>query len=116
MQYDIIHFEALGAESQHLAEETKKAQEKELLPKELRYEITPDDLQTYMIKNPDIILPDILTTKTHSILPVEYLKGIKKSVVTRSAGYDHFEHLSSVINLASLREYCVNAVAETAIK
>ena len=45
----------------------------------------------------------------------EYLKGTKKSVITRSAGYDHFETLSNVINLTSLRNYCVNAVAQTAM-
>ena len=42
--------------------------------------------------------------------------GEKKSVITRSAGYDHFEHLQNKINLTSLREYCVDAVAQTAIK
>ena len=42
MQFDIMHFEALGAESQHLEEATKEAQAKGLLPKDLKYEITPD--------------------------------------------------------------------------
>ena len=46
MQFDIMHFEALGSESQHLEEATKEAQAKGLLPKDLKYEITPDDLQT----------------------------------------------------------------------
>ena len=31
-------------------------------------------------------------------------------------GYDHFEDISDRANIASLREYCVNAVAQTAIK
>lgn len=116
MKYDIIHFEALGEEAKHLEEEMIKAQEKGLLPKEFTYEITPDNLQVYMEKNPETILPEIITTKTHSKLPEDYLAGTKKSVITRSAGYDHFEHLQNVINLASLREYCVNAVAQTGIK
>ena len=47
---------------------------------------------------------------------MDYLIGEKKSVITRSAGYDHFEHLQNKINLTSLREYCVDAVAQTAIK
>ena len=34
MQFDIMHFEALGAESQHLEEATKEAQAKGLLPKD----------------------------------------------------------------------------------
>ena len=75
MQFDIMHFEALGSESQHLEEATKEAQAKGLLPKDLKYEITPDDLQTYLKKHPDTVLPDIITTKTHSVLPPEYLKG-----------------------------------------
>lgn len=114
--YDIIHFEALGKEADHLDEETKKAQAEGLLPKEYSYVITPLNLQEYMKQNPETVLPDIITTKTHSKLPEEYLKGNKKSVITRSAGYDHFEHLAEVANVTSLREYCVNAVAQTAIK
>ena len=114
--YDIIHFEALGKEADHLEEETKKAQAEGLLPKEYNYVITPLNLQEYMEQNPDTVLPDIITTKTHSKLPDTYLQGNKKSVITRSAGYDHFEHLIDVANVTSLREYCVNAVAQTAIK
>jgi D-lactate dehydrogenase len=115
-QYDIIHFEALGAEAKHLEEETKQAQEQGLLPKDLQSLILPDTLQDFLKKNPDVTLPDIITTKTHSVLPQNYLSGAKKSVVTRSAGYDHFEHLIDAVNIASLREYCVAAVAQTAIK
>jgi D-lactate dehydrogenase len=114
--YDIMHFEALGAEAEHLEEATKEAQAKGLLPKDLKYVITPDDLQTYLKAHPDTVLPDIITTKTHSVLPPEYLKGTKKSIITRSAGYDHFESLADVANITSLRNYCVNAVAQTAIK
>lgn len=116
MKYDIIHFEALGEEAIHLEEETKAAQEQGLLPENLKYLIVPENLQMYLEKNPDLELPDIITTKTHSRLPKEYLDGNKKSVVTRSAGYDHFEELAEKVNVASLREYCVNAVAQTAIK
>ena len=116
MKYDIIHFEALGKEADHLKEETEAAQAKGKLPKEYNYVITPLNLQEYMANNPDTVLPDIITTKTHSKLPEDYLKGNKKSVITRSAGYDHFEHLVDVANVTSLREYCVNAVAQTAIK
>lgn len=116
MKYDIVHFEALGEEAIHLKEETEKAQKLGLLPENLNYLIVPENLQMYLEKNPDLELPDIITTKTHSKLPEEYLRGTKKSVVTRSAGYDHFEHLAEKVNIASLREYCVNAVAQTAIK
>ncbi len=115
--YDIIHFEALGAEANYLEEETKVAQAKGLLPESLSYVITPENLQNYLKANPDVQLPDIITTKTHSVLPDEYINsGNKKSVITRSAGYDHFEHLAEQVNIASLRIYCVNAVAQTAIK
>ena len=116
MNYDIIHFEALGKEAEHLKTETIKAQENNLLPKNLNYLITEKNLQTYLEEYPDTKLPNIITTKTHSILPLDYLIGEKKSVITRSAGYDHFEHLQNKINLTSLREYCVDAVAQTAIK
>lgn len=114
--YDVMHFEALGAESEHLDEETKNAQREGKLPKDLKYFITPDNLQDYLKKNPETVLPDIITTKTHSVLPADYLTGKKKSIITRSAGYDHFEQLSGTANITSLREYCVNAVAQTAIK
>ena len=116
MKYDILHFEALGKEAEHLKEETEKAQAAGLLPEKYEYVITPLNLQEYMEQNPDTELPDIVTTKTHSKLPEGWLQGDKKSVITRSAGYDHFEHLMNTANVTSLREYCVNAVAQTAIK
>ena len=50
-----------------------------------------------MRDNPSAILPDIITTKTHSVLPDQYISGAKKSVITRSAGYDHFEHLVDTV-------------------
>jgi D-lactate dehydrogenase len=115
-EYDIIHFEALGAEAQHLEEETTKAQGEGHLPQNLRSLITPDALQDFAEKNPDVALPDLITTKTHSRLPQDYLSGTTKSIVSRSAGYDHFEHLVDAANIASLREYCVDAVAQTAMK
>lgn len=116
MKYDIIHFEALGEELSHLEELTEKAIEEGSLPKDLKYLCTPLTVQKFLESN-KIELPNIISTKTHSILPQEYYtKGQKKSVLTRSAGYDHFEALQDQINLASLREYCVDAVAQTAIK
>lgn len=114
--YDIMHFEALGPEAQHLVEETSKAQRNKQLPEDFAYLITPSNVQDFLIENPGTALPDIVTTKTHSILPETYFAGIKKSVVTRSAGYDHFEDLAEKANIASLREYCVNAVAQTTMK
>jgi len=114
--YDIIHFEALGAEAEHLKEETIKAQQKGELPGEFAYLLTPMNVQDFLRANPTVDLPDIVTTKTHSILPEAYFSGNKKSIVTRSAGYDHFEHLAERANITSLREYCVNAVAQTAMK
>lgn len=114
--YDIMHFEALGPEAEHLKEEVAAAQQRRELPKDYRYVITPQSVQEFLGENPGIGLPDIITTKTHSILPETYLRGAKKSIVTRSAGYDHFEHLVDKANITSLREYCVNAVAQTAVK
>ncbi len=116
MAYDIIHFEALGAEAAHLREETVHAQERGGLPKDLRYLITADTIQDFLAKSPDTVLPDIISTKTHSVLPEGYLSGAKKSIITRSAGYDHYEMLTDRANIASLRKYCVGAVAQTAIK
>jgi D-lactate dehydrogenase len=115
-KYDIIHFEALGAEAKHLEEETIRGQRENHLSKDLRSLVVPDTVQDFLKKNPDAVLPDIITTKTHSVLPRDYLSGTKKNIVTRSAGYDHFEHLTDVANFASLREYCVAAVAQTAMK
>ena len=115
--YDLMNFEALGAEAGHIEEEIVKAQAEGLLSKDYKYLITGDNLQTYLAAHPDTVLPDIITTKTHSVPPADYIaNGKKKSIVTRSAGYDHLEHLQSVANITSLREYCVNAVAETAVK
>jgi len=114
--YDIIHFEALGPEAQHLREETLEAQREGKLPGNFTYLITPSNVQDFIKENAGTKLPNIVTTKTHSVLPEAYLTGNKKSVVTRSAGYDHFEDLAERANIASLREYCVNAVAQTAMK
>lgn len=114
--YDIMHFEALGPEAQHLEEEIEKAMGQRQLPPGHTYFITPMNLQEFLKENPGFSLPDIITTKTHSVLPDDYLEGTKKSIITRSAGYDHFEHLAEKANIASLREYCVNAVAQTAMK
>lgn len=115
-QYEIIHFEALGPEAKHLKEEILNAQQKQELPKNHRYLITPSNVQTFLKENPTVSLPEIISTKTHSVLPESYLEGNKKSIITRSAGYDHFESLADKANVTSLREYCVNAVAQTAMK
>lgn len=114
--YDIIHFEALGPEAEHLREEIAKAQQNGELPKNHEYLITPGNVQEYLKENQGAVFPDIITTKTHSVVTAEYLAGTKKSIITRSAGYDHVEDLSEKANIASLREYCVNAVAQTAMK
>ena len=117
MNYDILFFEALGEENAHLTEEMEKAKARGTIPAGLRYYVGTETLQEFMAANPEEQLPDILSTKTHSILPENWLSsGKKKCVISRSAGYDHFEHLAQVANITSLREYCVNAVAETAVK
>lgn len=64
--YDVIHFEALGEEANHLAEDTKAAQAKGELPADLRYLIVPDTLQDWLAQHPDEVLPPLLTIKTHS--------------------------------------------------
>jgi D-lactate dehydrogenase len=84
-KYDIIHFEALGVEAEHLEEETIRGQRENHLPKDLKSLIVPDTVQEFLKKIPDAALPDIITTKTHSVLPRDYLSGTKKSIVTRSA-------------------------------
>lgn len=117
MAYDIMHFEALGEEAKHIEEVTEKLISEGKLPKGFTYLITPYTIQEYLAQERMEELPEIITTKTHSTLPDDYVNtGKKKSVITRSAGYDHFEHLQDKINLTSLREYCVDAVAQTAIK
>ena len=117
MKFDVLFFEALGEERRHLMEELDKAKERGEVPRDLKALIVPENLQEYRAAHPDLELPDILSTKTHSRLPEEWISsGKKKSVITRSAGYDHFEALRDRVNVASLRNYCVNAVAETAVK
>jgi len=117
IKYDILFFEALGEENEHLREALAAAQAAGTIPKALNWYIGTETLQEYLAANPDAVLPDIVSTKTHSRLPEEWLSnGKKKCVITRSAGYDHFEHLAQVANITSLRKYCVNAVAETALK
>ncbi|MDD4102439.1 MAG: NAD(P)-dependent oxidoreductase [Kiritimatiellae bacterium] len=115
-KYDIIHFEALGDEAAHLEAESIAAMRRGDLPASHRFLIVPDNVQQFLERCPDAVWPDIVTVKTHSVLPVEFSGGMRRSVITRSAGYDHLEHLSDRLNIASLREYCVNAVAQTAIK
>ncbi len=115
-EYDVIHFEALGAEAEHLKRETEQAVQAGLLPEGFRALITPDTLQEYLEANPDCCLPEIVTIKTHSEIPAGWLEGKKKSIITRSTGYDHVEAYEKLANVTSLREYCVSAVAQTAIK
>ncbi len=111
-----MHFEVLGSEAEHLVKETTGAVKKGALPAHHRGFITPGTVQEYLKDNPSTRLPGIITIKTHSLLPESYLAGPRKSVITRSAGYDHLEHLAETANIASLREYCINAVAQTAMK
>ncbi|MDR1978779.1 MAG: hypothetical protein LBQ42_08600, partial [Synergistaceae bacterium] len=63
--YDIIHFEALGREAEHLPIATAQEQEKNNLPKDLKSLITPDTVQDFLAQNPVLVLPDIITIKTH---------------------------------------------------
>lgn len=117
MGYDILFFEALGEERGHLMEAMEQAKLAGRIPGDFSYYVGPETLQEYLADHPGTVLPDILSTKTHSRLPDAWLHtGRKKSVISRSAGYDHFEHLADMANITSLREYCVNAVAETAVK
>ena len=116
INYDIIHFEALGEEARHLIDETKAAQECGLIPKDLRYLVIPETIQEFLRRNPGEELPEIISAKTHSVIPASYLSGSKKSIITRSAGYDHIETLAELANITSLRNYCVNSVAQTTMK
>lgn len=116
MEYNIMHFEALGKEAEYLKKETDDLISKNILPGDFKSLITPLTVQEYLAEN-DVELPEIISTKTHSILPEYYINSRNKNnVITRSAGYDHFEEFQDKINIASLREYCVNAVAQTALK
>jgi D-lactate dehydrogenase len=115
-RYDVMHFEALGPEASHLEEETTKAIAAGELPPSHHCLITPLTLQSYLEAHPGIALPGLVTIKTHSILPEAYVAEGGQGVITRSAGYDHLESLVGQLHVASLREYCVNAVAQTAMK
>lgn len=80
MKYDVIHFEALGAEAQYLNEETVHAQQRGDVPLDIRYFITPLTVQEYLSKTPCAHLPELVTIKTHSLIPEEYLDGKKKAL------------------------------------
>ena len=117
MKYDILFFEALGEENAHIHEAIAESKAAGNLPADMTYFVTTENFQEWRAKNPAVELPNIISTKTHSRLPESWLnEGEKKSLLSRSAGYDHFEHLANIANVTSLRRYCVNAVAETAIK
>lgn len=116
MTYDIMHFEVLGKERDYLIEETEALITDGILPSDFKSLFTPLTLQEYMRENNEK-LPDIISIKTHSKIPSEYISSEpKKSIITRSAGYDHLENIQLEANIASLRNYCVDAVAQTAIK
>lgn len=104
--YDIIHFEALGEEAKQAAQECN------LIPKDLRYLVIPQTLQEFLKQNPDEELPEIISIKTHSVLPASYLSGKKKNIITRSAGYDHLEALCNVANITSLRKYSLQGTSQ----
>jgi len=57
--YDIIHFEALGPEAQHLKEETLKAQRDKKLPEDFAYLITPSNVQDFFRENPGRFFPKL---------------------------------------------------------
>jgi D-lactate dehydrogenase len=116
--YDLMFFEALGEENGHLREALSSAADAGRIPAGLRCYIGTETLQEFIAAHPGAALPDILSVKTHSVIPEDWLAsgGVRKSIITRSAGYDHVEHLQRVANVTSLRRYCVNAVAETALK
>lgn len=117
MAFDILFFEALGEENEHLKEGLEQAKRAGTLPASLTYLITTETLQDYLAAHPETELPDILSIKTHSVPPREWYENApKKSILSRSAGYDHIEALQDRVNCTSLRRYCVNAVAETALK
>lgn len=115
-KYDIIHFEALGREAEHLPLATAQEQQKKALPQDLKSLVVPDTIQDFLEKNPGVVLPDIITIKTHSLIPASYVEGSRKSIVTRTSGFDHCEQFIDVVNITTLRDYCINAVAQTAIK
>jgi D-lactate dehydrogenase len=115
-KYDIVHFEALGREAEHLPIATAQEQEKNALPKDLKSLVVPETIQEFLEKNPGFVLPDIITIKTHSLIPEDYVKGLRKSIVTRTSGFDHCEEFVDVANITTLRDYCVGSVAQTAIK
>ena len=115
-QYDIIHFEALGSEAEHLPIATAQEQERNALPKDLKSLVVADTIQDFLEKNPNVVLPDIITIKTHSLIPEDYVKGTRKSIVTRTSGFDHCEQFADVVNITTLRDYCVGSVAQTAMK
>jgi D-lactate dehydrogenase len=115
-RYDIIHFEALGEEAEHLPIATAQEQEKNALPRDLKSLVVPDTIQDFLEKNPGAVLPDIITIKTHSLIPASYIEGSRKSIVTRTSGFDHCEQFIDAVNITTLRDYCINAVAQTAMK
>ena len=112
----MIHFEALGAEARQLERETRRAVRCGDLPPGHVCLIVPESVQAFLLAHPGTVRPPLITIKTHSEIPAAHLRCGGRGIVTRSAGYDHVEHLAKHAAITSLREYCVNAVAQTAIK
>lgn len=114
---DVIHFEALGEEAEHLRSEVHRAVTGGRLPGSFSQVITHQTLQQYTAENPSSPLPRLITVKTHSLIPAWWIDTAPTGgVITRSAGYDHLEQYLPHLHIASLREYCVQAVAQTALK
>jgi D-lactate dehydrogenase len=117
--FDVIHFEALGPEAHHLQKATRAKIDQGALPVGHRMMLTPLTVQAFLSQHSSIAWPSLITTKTHSIVADSFFESHgqhRPGIITRSAGYDHFEHLVARAHVTSLRQYCVDAVAQTAMK
>ena len=60
MVYDIVFFEALGEENQHLYDALEASKKAGKLPRDLRYYIGTETLQEFLSAHPDATLPNII--------------------------------------------------------
>lgn len=110
MQFDIMYFEALKA-NQDLGRKSYHSLRVACCQKDFSKSMkSPDTCRPS--EKPDI-LPDIITTKTHSVYRLNtHERDQKEHRDPWKCRYDHFALLMGY-NITSAEAHCVNAVAQT---
>jgi D-lactate dehydrogenase len=100
--FDVFFYETFEEEEKLL---------RELLPKEIQAGFTKKTIQEEIHETP---ISKIISIRTQSKIPSDWKNQIS-SILTRSTGYDHINHLKNDLVCGYLPKYCNQAVAEHAI-